>query len=784
MKRPGVVLILTAGGLIGGCLAEPIASWDAWYCDAWGGEPAVEAPDDFDESPKACGACGRTCALPGVSLHACRASVCRLVQCAPGYFDVDGDAENGCECRGASTERCVACDAAEVGFDGLDNDCDLRIDEQVDPRYEVALSEAGYDPYVDGVITRRPDRTRRPNGEPGAYDFWGDVLITNATSASRPHCGAAEAACEADGAHDVDCRRDADGAPVCRRALLTERYVPPVEPPPVDAIELPRDDGGKPGAAPEPERRYKLRDTCGDGVDDDGNGVIDDGFDCRTLVPAVAKTRCQGRTPSPGCPATMVALPDVFPAPPLAPGEAAGPVAYMTRDVWLDLYEANEAQFQRFLRATGRCDAEIGDRHPLCEWVVDPVAALPATGLNWCEAYDYCQWAGKRLPTEVEWLRAYGAGGLFTRVNDAGPCGGEVPPQSAECGAAGVASTMRAAGAVVRGTAVRKTTSANVFGNVAEWLFDAAVDPCELPWVGCVGGVPAYAKAIPVDPVWTPAEPDMTRRRLLRGGGWDSEAGALGRDGRMFALPGVPGHHYGVRCAQSADPADAGWAPYEDGGKSSRHAFCEAFPRPARVARRSGGRALARAVDACFVENDAAGMEGWQLDAVARLVADPVRPLLLQLDGASGVEPTLRVEVGLDPGSEAFWLRGAEPAPIAAPGCHLDDCRFLAASAELHLAPRNFGVVPLALRAGRTLSASEHLSASCLGPTSTTAVSWRFELTLAAADAVRFLGHPDAADAACARFACVEPVEPAQCATTCPGWRLTLDVALDRLLAP
>lgn len=779
-----IMLILTAGTLIGGCLAEPMASWDAWYCDAWGGKPAVKAPDDFDESPKACGACGRTCALPGVAEHACRIGICRAVRCAPGYFDVDEDAENGCECRGEAAERCVACDAAEVGFDGLDNDCDLRVDEQVEPRYEVAMGEAGYDPHVDGVIIRRPERTRRPNGELGEYDFWGKELITRAAPTSRAHCGAAEAACEGDGNHDVDCRPAGDGVPVCRRAWLTDRYVPPAPLPEVDAVELPREDDGKPGAEPEPAGRYKIRDTCGDGIDDDRNGVVDDGFDCRTLVPAVARTKCQGRTPSHGCPATMVALPDVFPAPPLAPGETAGPVAYMTRDVWFDLYEANEAQFQRFLRATGRCDAEDVDRHPLCDAVVDGAAALPATGLNWCEAYDYCQWAGKRLPTEVEWLRAFGAEGLYTRVNSAGPCEGEAPPQSAECGGVGVASTTRLAGAVVRGTAVRKTTSANVFGNVAEWLFDAAVDPCELPWVGCVGGVPAYAKAIPVDPVWTPAEPDVMRMRLLRGGGWDSEAGALGRDGRLFALPGVPGHHYGVRCAQSADPADAGWAPYEDEWESTRHASCGAFPRPARVARRSGGRALARAVDACFVENDAVGMEGWQLNAVARIVADSVRPLLLQLDGASGVEPTLRVEVGLDPGSEAFWLRGAEPGPIAAPGCSLDDCRFVAASAELHPARRNFGVVPLALLAGRTLSVSEQRGASCLGPTSTTAVHWRFEVTLAATDAERLFDRSDAAEAACARFTCVEPVEPASCATTCPGWHLTLDVALERLIAP
>jgi len=67
-------------------------------------------------------------------------------------------------------------------------------------------------------------------------------------------------------------------------------------------------------------------------------------------------------------------------------------------EFYIDKYEVSNAEFDVFVRATDR--AARADAGP---WFSDP--AQPAVG-TWHDADDYCRWAGKRLPTEVEWERA------------------------------------------------------------------------------------------------------------------------------------------------------------------------------------------------------------------------------------------------------------------------------------------------------------------------------------------------------------------------------------------
>ncbi len=76
---------------------------------------------DLNDDPSHCGACGVVCG----SFQAERSCVdgqCQLT-CARHYFDLDGDHRNGCE------YGCVPTSNEEFCSDGLDNDCDGRVDD-------------------------------------------------------------------------------------------------------------------------------------------------------------------------------------------------------------------------------------------------------------------------------------------------------------------------------------------------------------------------------------------------------------------------------------------------------------------------------------------------------------------------------------------------------------------------------------------------------------------------------------------------------------------------------
>ena len=143
------------------------------------------------------------------------------------------------------------------------------------------------------------------------------------------------------------------------------------------------------------------------------------------------------------------------------------------RDFWIERHKVTNAEFARFLHASGLqppgSDHRFDDDDPDARihlvngrWTADPgFEHHPAVEVSWFGARDYCRWTGRRLPTEAEWEKA-------ARGEDRRPYPwGSAPP------APDLAVFGRAYNATDRGDARPRGASPygveDLLGNTREW---------------------------------------------------------------------------------------------------------------------------------------------------------------------------------------------------------------------------------------------------------------------------------------------------------------------------
>jgi formylglycine-generating enzyme required for sulfatase activity len=201
------------------------------------------------------------------------------------------------------------------------------------------------------------------------------------------------------------------------------------------------------------------------------------------------------------------------------------PSELTVRGFWIDRDEVSNDDYRRCV-AAGACSAPAESAA-----YADPNRGrYPVLGVSWLQAREYARWAGKRLPTEVEWECAARAGG-----RERFPWGDRWDPSLAN--ALGAEGDDRWGAEAPVGSFPPNAWGVNdLIGNASEWVQDVSHSN--------LAGMPRDGRA------WEQETgPIAERERVVRGGSY-ADPGSRQRVSRRSARhPEEPHRTVGFRCA-------------------------------------------------------------------------------------------------------------------------------------------------------------------------------------------------------------------------------------------
>lgn len=195
---------------------------------------------------------------------------------------------------------------------------------------------------------------------------------------------------------------------------------------------------------------------------------------------------------------------------------------------WIDQYEVTYQQYMAFVEATGHRQPGPPSRYARkLEALRGP--NQPVTYVSWSDAADYCEWKGKRLPTEKEWEKAVrGSDGRTWPWGE----GREGYPANFDGEADGYEVTAPV------GTFSQDKSMYGVYdgaGNVMEWVEDWYVEDI-------------YSRALKPEDI---RPQPVSTYKTMRGGGYTSQGVDLRITNRSFIVPDFRDETIGFRCARS-----------------------------------------------------------------------------------------------------------------------------------------------------------------------------------------------------------------------------------------